>query len=219
MHLNWTPEKLRAFEDDIKETYLSGVIHGPIHLSGGEGCEEPLLEIFQEVRPTDWVCSTHRSHYHALLKGVPPEKVKAEILAGHSIHLNFKEHNFITSAIVGGIIPIALGLALAIKRKGEDRKVWCFLGDMAARMGIAYEAINYARNFDLPLNVVIEENGFSTNTPTWEAWGFKAITPRGMLPQGEIITLEEWDKGKVVIFLYERRFPHVGCGQWVQFMS
>ena len=215
----WTPESLRVFEDDIMDCYLAGQIRAPVHLSGGDGCEEALIGIFQDIRPQDWVCSTHRSHYHALLKGIPPEQVKAEILAGHSIHLNFKEYNFITSAIVGGILPIALGLALAIKRKGEDRRVWVFVGDMCARMGVFYECHVYARNFDLPLNMVVENNGMSTNTPTEKAWGEKPIMPFGMRDYGELFVIEQWLQGQLAGFFYQRRFPHIGVGTHIQFMS
>lgn len=239
---SWTPEKLRAFEEDIKEHFLRGEIHAPIHLSGSVGGiqEQALIDIFQDVKPTDWVCSTHRSHYHCLLHGVPPEMVKAEILAGRSIHLNFKEHNFISSAIVGGCLPIALGLALAIKRKGEDRKVWCFIGDMSFQSGICHEVVKYAKGHDLPLNIVEECNGLSTNTPTHEVWGVLhdhspgicLLNPRGvnydspfnterirLAKSGVMVyALERWRSGKVMHYCYERINGHINVpGKFVVF--
>ena len=206
---SWTPGTLRVFEEDIKECFLRGEIHAPIHLSGGN--EEQLIQIFNEVQPEDWVCSTHRSHYHALLKGVPEEQVKAETLANRSIHLNFKGYNFISSAIVAGCLPIALGLALAIKRKGENRKVWCFIGDMAAQTGLCYEVVKYARNFGLPLQVVVEDNGLSTNTPTYTTWGMGELRFEG------VRTLQVWEGGKVMHYLSTRVYPHIGVGKFVIF--
>ncbi|RLC72911.1 MAG: hypothetical protein DRI26_01990 [Chloroflexi bacterium] len=202
---------LIQFEEEIKELFLQRRIRAPVHLSGGN--EDQLIEIFKEIKPEDWVLSTHRSHYHALLKGVPPELVKAEILAGRSMHLNFREYNFLTSAIVGGICPIAVGLAMGIKRRGENRKVWCFTGDCAAEMGIFEESRKYAKNFDLAVCFCIEDNDYSSNSPTRLIWGIKNDPP----PEGKILTLDEWRSGKVLYYFYRRRWPHTGVGTWVQF--
>src|SRR3989338_5884817 len=127
-----TKEELIAFEDEIKELYLNAKIRSPVHFSKGN--EETLIEIFKEINEEDWGFSTHRSHYHGLLKGIPKETVKKEILENRSIHLNNAEKKFFTSAIVGGILPIALGAAMAIKRKQGKEKVWVFIGDMCAEM-------------------------------------------------------------------------------------
>lgn len=192
-----TEEELIAFEEEIKNIFLEGIIRAPVHLSGGN--EEPLIEIFKQVRKGDWCFSTHRSHFHALLKGVPPEKVKAEILAGHSIHLNFKEYNFFTSAIVGGCLPIALGVAMAIKMKGEGRHVWCLVGDMAAETGVFHECTKYAARNNLPITFVVEDNGLSTNTPTQDTWGLGKGSPH------------------IIRYKYERQFPHINVGEFVVF--
>ena len=164
-----TKADLIAFEDEVAALFHAGKINAPVHLSGGN--EDRLIEIFREVWPDDWVFSTWRSHYHALLHGVPRESLLREIVAGRSMNLMFPEHRFFTSAIVGGICPIALGVAAAIKRKGEKRRVWCFVGDMAASTGAFEEADYYAGRQALPITFVIEDNGVSTNTPTKEVWG------------------------------------------------
>jgi len=195
-----TKAELIAFEKDIEEAYIAGKIRGPIHLSGGN--EDQLIEIFKKIKPLDWVFSTHRSHYHALLHGVPADQVKAEILAGRSINLNFASHRFVTSAIVSGCMPIALGVAMSIKMMKQQYQVWAFVGDMAAQMGVFYECCKYARNMALPLNVVIENNGLSVNTPTAECWGTTSFhTPAGQR----------------LHYKYERVWPHIGCGKWVIF--
>jgi TPP-dependent pyruvate/acetoin dehydrogenase alpha subunit len=150
--------ELITFERDIVKLFEAKRIKAPVHLSGGN--EDSLIKIFKQIKPSDWVCSTHRSHYHALLKGVPPELVKSEILKGHSITLNFSRYKFITSAIVGGILPIAVGLAMA----GE--RVWCFCGDMASCTGVFHECVSYSTSHKLPITFVTEDNGVSVNTPT-----------------------------------------------------
>jgi len=189
-------EELIAFSEEIKDLFLAGEIHAPIHLSTGS--EDALIEIFKEIRPQDWVFSTHRSHFHALLKGIPPEWVKAAILVGRSMHLNNREYKFVTSSIVGGCLPIAVGVAMAIKRKGLDEKVWVFIGDMASTTGMCHECLLYASGWELPITFVIENNSFSVNTPTSETWGNGAM----VMPR---------------VYSYERVYPHSGCGKFVTF--
>ena len=178
-----------------------------MHLSGGN--EEALIEIFQQVRPQDWVFSTWRSHYHALLKGIPEEWLWQEIMAGRSMYIEDREHKFLSSSIVGGILPIALGVALGAKRMGLDEEVWAFVGDMTWRTGIADEVRRYARNHALPLRLVVEDNGLSTNTPTREVWG------EGFRGQANgVVTAYN---PKTVVYSYERQWPHVGSAKWVTF--
>jgi TPP-dependent pyruvate/acetoin dehydrogenase alpha subunit len=192
-----TKEELINFEKEIEKEWMDGNIHAPVHFSGGN--EEPLIEIFKDVKENDWVFSTHRSHYHALLKGIPREFVKKEILECRSIHLNNKECKFFTSAIVGGILPIALGTALALKIKDSKEHVWVFVGDMAAEMGIFHEAVKYAKRNSLPITFVIEDNGLSVDTPTQKSWG------------------ENCADIKIIRYQYTRIYPHYGCGRWVIF--
>ena len=165
---NYSKEELIAFEDDIISHWENGEIRGPIHLSNGN--EEQLIEVFKKISPTDWVFSTWRSHYHALLHGVEKSKLKQKILDGKSITIVDKESKFYASAIVTGTLPIALGVAKSLKQKNSDEKVWVFLGDMAFESGIFYEVHKYARNYDLPLHFIVEDNGVSTNTPTGATW-------------------------------------------------
>ena len=156
-----TPADLIEFEADIAREFDAGNIHAPVHLSGGN--EQQLIDIFRDVKPTDYVCSTWRSHYHALLKGIPPAEVKRQIMAGRSMFISSVEHRFLSSAIMGGMLPIACGMAYA----GE--RVWCFVGDMCATTGQFADAMNFARTMNLIF--VIEDNGLSTNTPTHKVWG------------------------------------------------
>ena len=196
---NWSKEDLINFEDDIISHWENGEIRGPIHLSNGN--EEQLIKIFRKVGVGDWVFSTWRSHYHALLHGVEPHILKGKILDGKSITIVEKSCNFYASAIVTGTLPIALGVAKSIKYNGGNDKVWVFVGDMAFESGIFYEVHKYARNYDLPLYFVVEDNGVSTNTPTLDTWG-------GI--QREI-------PEDVIYYKYESKYPHYGTGKWVVF--
>ena len=197
---NWSVQDLIDFENDIISHWEGGEIKGPIHLSNGN--EKELIRIFSKIGIDDWVFSTWRSHYHALLHGMEPDKLKQKILDGKSITIVDKESKFYASAIVTGTLPIALGVAKAIKLQGSDNKVWVFLGDMAFESGIFYEVHKYARNYDLPLYfVVVEDNGVSTNTPTLDTWnGIQREIPED-----------------VIYYKYESKFPHYGTGKWVVF--
>src|SRR5258708_524938 len=139
-----TKAELIAFENRVAAAFEARKIRGPIHLAGGN--EDQLIEIFKRVKRTDWVLSTWRSHYHALLHGVPEKLVMDQILAGHSMQLHFPAHRFMTSAIVSGMLPIACGLAAA------GQRVWCFVGDMAASGGAFFRADPSPPGPDLPLD-------------------------------------------------------------------
>lgn len=163
--------ELIEFEEEVGRRFDAGEIPGPIHLCS-EWQADPLIEIFREIKHTDCVLSNWRSHWHALLHGVPRERVMAEIIAGRSMMLHFPEHRFMTSAIVGGMLPIACGLAAA----GE--RVWCFIGDMTESTGAFKDARAYASGHDLDVTWVVEDNGLSTNTPTRRTWGPKPLDLR-----------------------------------------
>ena len=151
---NWNSQDLIDFEDDIISHWENGEISGPIHLSNGN--EKQLIEVFKKISPTDWVFSTWRSHYHALLHGVEKSTLKEKILAGKSITIVDKKSNFYSSAIVTGTLPIALGVAKSLKLKGSDEKVWVFVGDMAFESGIFYEVHKYARNYDYHFTLLLK---------------------------------------------------------------
>ena len=190
-------EELIQFETDVRTLFEEGNIRAPVHLSDGN--EESLIEIFKNVKRTDWVFSNWRSHYHALLHGIDPRWLKSEIVDGRSITICNPEHRFFSSAIVGGILPIALGAALSVKRKQEPDHVWVFLGDMTACTGIFHEVITYARGHSLPISFVVEDNGISVQTPTKEVWG----------EDNADIDLHR--------YIFTSSYPHVGSGKWVTF--
>jgi pyruvate dehydrogenase E1 component alpha subunit len=201
----WTAEKLDDFEDDIRQCFLDAKIRSPIHLSKGNS--EILVNLFAEYdigNESNWIFTTHRNHFSALLKGIPKEWLKEQILKGNSMHIMSPEYKFFSSSIVGGSLPIAVGVALSLKRKQEKGHVWCFLGDMAAESGIFHECQKYASNFSLPITFVIEDNGLSTNTPSCITWGW----------------LTDWNNDlpdNVLYYKYTRNCEHINCGVYVEF--
>ena len=156
------------FEEEIAQLYKDGKIKGVVHLRSGN--EEQLIEIFKEIRPQDHVFNYWASHAHALLKGIPREQVKQRILDGYSISLCFPEYNFYCSGILGSLCGVALGVAFALKKEKSDAKAYLFVGDMQSHLGLLCETIQYAYNHELPLKVIVENNGFSVLTPTLECW-------------------------------------------------
>jgi pyruvate dehydrogenase E1 component alpha subunit len=195
-------DDLIKFEEKVVTEYKKGFTYGPVHLSGGN--EEQLIKIFKDIKRNDWVFSTHRSHYHALLKSKDKEWLMNEIIKkANSSHINSRKYKIFTSAIVGGIIPIALGVAYSIKLKKQKSKVYCFVGDMASEMGCFNEAVKYAINFDLPIIFVIEDNGLGCNSPTEIVWGNKLY----------------YKSDKVIYYRYVRKYPHYGVGEFIKLQN
>lgn len=197
MDIKITVDDLKLFEQEIANLFINKKIKSPIHLSDGN--ESILIDIFKMINENDYVFSTHRNHLHAILKGINREWLKKQIIDGHSMHINSKHHKFFTSSIVGGTLPIALGVSMAIKKKRKNDKVWVFIGDMGAETGIFHECTKYANRNNLPIVFVVEDNGLSVECPTNEVWGLENKTL------------------KIIKYKYNKSWPHVGCGKWVQF--
>ena len=198
----YTEQELIDFETEIGECFNNNMIKAPIHLYFGN--EKEMINIFHDVNDEDWIFCTWRSHYQCLLKGVPREELKADILKGKSITLCYPEYNIYSSAIVTGSIPIAVGVALDKKRKQESGHVWCFVGDMASETGTFFENWKYAVNHDLPITFVVEDNNKSVCTDTRKVWNTEKL-------------YFESSKPKVVYYQYESKYPHAGAGKRIQF--
>jgi TPP-dependent pyruvate/acetoin dehydrogenase alpha subunit len=199
----WTPAELVAFETEIAELFNAAKIRSPIHLYFGN--EEEIIKVFQDVADDDWVMCSWRSHYQCLLKGVSPKLLREEIIANRSISLCFPEQRIVSSAIVGGILPIALGVAMGIKRSGSKNRVHCFMGEMTSETGIAHECIKYAKNHKLPIRFIVEDNEKSVLTDTRDVWKLKKLT------------YENSNDPVVVYYKYQNKYPHAGAGTRVQF--
>lgn len=202
-----TKQELLDFEAEIASLYEAGKIKGPIHLRDGNAGY--LIEIFKDIKNDDYVFATWANHLHALLKGVPAERVRGRILACDSMAMSFPEYNFYTSAIVGGIAPISVGVAHSLR--GTDRRVWCFLGDMSFRTGVAHESIMYSLGNELPISFVIEDNGKSVGTDTMEVC---KISVQELLNK-----YQRMRRGGVEFYhyRYDCAYPHSGTGAFVSF--
>ena len=199
----WSAENLINFENKVVDLFNSGQIKAPVHLSSGN--EKELTSMFENISESDWVLGSWRSHYHCLLKGIPPEKVLGEIVAGRSISLNFLDYRFFSSAIVGGQVPIAIGIAQAEKRLNSSNHVWCFMGDMTSETGVVQTSIRFAELHELPITFIIEDNGLSVLTNTREVWAT------------ETLRYEESKSSKVISYKYTNAYPHAGAGVRIQF--
>ncbi len=186
------------FELDIKNLYEKKKIKAPIHLSGNN--EKQLIKIFKRIKKNDWVFSSWRSHYHALLHGVKKKDIKHQILKGRSMSICSNFPKFYSSSIVGGTLPIAVGVAMANKIKNKKDKVWVFIGDMTYETGIFHECHKYAIQNNLNINFIVEDNDMSTNTPTSKIWKNKTKALKN-----------------VQKYKYKRKFPHHGTGSWILF--
>jgi len=195
------PQELINFEKEIAESFNNAKIRAPIHLHGNN--EKELIEIFKSIKKEDWIFSSWRSHYHCLLKGVPKELLKDDIIKGKSITLIYPEYKIYTSAIVGGIIPIALGTAFALKQKQSKEIVNLFMGGMTSETGVAHEAHKYATAHDLPIRFIIEINHKSVCTDTLKTWNLEKYSLIG--------------KENVIYYEYDLPWPHAGAGIRVQF--
>src|SRR3990167_8108627 len=189
--------ELMAFEEEIADLFNQGKIPYPIHLESGN--EYQLFDVFSQIQKKDWLFGSWRMHLKALLKGVPRTVLRDAILRGESISLCFPQYRIMSSAIVGGIIPIAMGTAMGIKRQGGSERVHCFLGDMTGYTGAFHESRQYARNHGLPIRWIIEDNGKSVMTETAVAWG----------------GLMDWSGDDIVVYQYQTKWPHSGAGKRV----
>lgn len=196
-------EQLIKFEEDIASCFNQKMIKAPIHLYNGN--EEEMIDIFKRIKSEDWVFCTWRSHYQCLLKGVPEQEVKDAILKGKSISLCFPQYKVFSSAIVTGVLPIAVGTALSIKLNKSSEHVYCFVGDMTSETGAMWEAFKYSYNHKLPITFIVEDNGKSVCSDTRVVWN------------QEVLTFEEIELPNVIYYQYNTKWPHAGSGERIQF--
>jgi TPP-dependent pyruvate/acetoin dehydrogenase alpha subunit len=194
--------RIRALEERVAKLHRTLQVHGLIHLSiGGEGV---ATAVCGQLRDDDVVYSGHRAHGHALAKGVPMDRLIAELMGreaglcrglGGSMHLVDVEHGLMgATGVVGGNLPMAAGDALAAGLQGSDRVSVVFFGDGAVQAGHFHETVNLAALWELPLIFVCENNGVAEFTTRAEhtrvasvaelvaPYGFPAQTVEGSDP-------------------------------------
>ena len=161
--------RIRRFEDKCAELYTKEKIRGFLHLYDGE--EAIAAGIIPLLEERDRLVATYREHGHALTRGVPMGAVLAEMYGkaegcaggrGGSMHLFSKDHNFYGgNAIVGGGLPLAVGLGLADHMNRNEAITVCFFGEGAVAEGEFHESMNLAALWSLPILFVCENNGFA----------------------------------------------------------
>jgi 2-oxoisovalerate dehydrogenase E1 component len=161
---------IRSTEERLLDLFSQGELSGTTHTSIGQEAIAAAVGLNRE--PGDPVFSTHRCHGHFLATGGAPADLFAEIMGrrsplcggrGGSQHLHLGD--FYSNGIQGGVVGNATGMALAEKLKGSGRVVIGFLGDGTLGEGLVYESLNFASLHDLPLLLVLEDNGYSQSTP------------------------------------------------------
>lgn len=163
-----------------------GLIGGAVHLSIGQ--EAVSVGVCAHLEPTDAAFSSHRSHGHAMAKGIPLRQVMAELMGreggccygcGGSMHLFDPDHGFLGgNGIVGGQLPLALGPAFAAKYQGTRGVSVAFFGDGAANQGTLLESLNLAALWKLPVLFVCENNLYANSTPASLALPVPDVAPR-----------------------------------------
>ena len=176
---------MRAFEEACVDGVRTGELRGELHLAvGQEGVAAGMLGT---LRPGDWMVSTHRSHLHAIAKGVPLRPLLAEIYEkatglsrgkGGHLHLFAPEQRFSTTGIVGSSLPVALGHAYAARLAGTDDVAIGITGDGGVNTGQFHEAMNMAAIWRLPLVVVVENNLYAISVPAKDVIAGAGIAER-----------------------------------------
>jgi TPP-dependent pyruvate/acetoin dehydrogenase alpha subunit len=178
--------RVRAFEEQVVDAFAGGLIPGSTHpCIGQEACKAGALAV---IRPDDLVLATYRGHGEALLKGVDPVGLMAELMGretgickgkGGSMHLSEPDLGLIsTNAIVAGHIPMAGGVALSCRIRSSGQVVLCFFGDGAACEGEFFETLNMAVLWQVPLVLICENNGVAISVPTEKSQATPDIADR-----------------------------------------
>lgn len=179
---------IRRFEEKCAESYSLGKIGGFCHLYIGQ--EAVAVGSISSVRPDDYVLTSYRDHGHAILKGISPNAVMAELYGkaggcssgkGGSMHMFDKNVNFLGGhAIVGGQIPLATGVAFASKYKGTDQVTLCFFGEAAVNQGAFHESLNMAQLWKLPCIYVCENNQYGMGTSLQRAMSLQDVSQKAL---------------------------------------
>jgi len=168
--------RIRAFEDNANQLYLSAKMPGLTHMYSGE--EAVAVGICEALTTSDKITSTHRGHGHCVAKGAEFKQMFCELLGkeegycrgkGGSMHIADQANgNLGANAIVGGSMGIATGAALSAKRLGTDDVTVCFFGDGATAQGLMYEVMNMAALWNLPVIYACENNLYGEYTKVEE---------------------------------------------------
>ena len=182
---------IRCFETKINALFSKGLVYGTTHLCIGQEASAAATGLV--LRKSDFVVGNHRSHGHALAKGLEPQGLMSEMLGrvsgycrglGGSQHVASSEHRLLgTNGITCGGLPTALGAAFAQKFKGSGDICVAYIGDGATNQGVFHETMNMAALWSVPLLVVCENNLYAMSTPLG---GHVAAGSEGLGKRGEV---------------------------------
>jgi pyruvate dehydrogenase E1 component subunit alpha len=178
---------IRRLEEKAAELYTAGQIGGFLHLYIGE--EAIAVGACKALRPDDHLLTAYRDHGWAIARGLQPGRVMAELLGkatgvsggkGGSMHMASAEHNYWGGhAIVGGHLPLATGVGLAIRYRDEDSAVLCVLGEGTTNIGYFHESINLAAVWKLPIVFLVENNQYGMGTQVGRASARSNVFEKG----------------------------------------
>lgn len=178
--------RVRVFEEEIVDAFRAGLIPGSTHPCIGQ--EATKAGALDAIEQRDLVLATYRGHAEALLKGIDPVAIMAELMArrsginggkGGSMHLADPAVGLMTTnAIVAGHIPHAGGVALSCQYRKTSQVVLCFFGDGAACEGEFFETLNMAMLWNVPLVFICENNGYAISVPTSKSQATPDIADR-----------------------------------------
>ena len=198
---------IRAFEEKAEQLYAMGKVHGTMHLSIGE--EASAVGAIAALRPDDYILSTHRGHGHCIAKGADLNRMMAEFMGketgycrgrGGSMHIaDIEGGNLGANGVVGGGIPIAVGVGLSLKMQKRDQIVLCFFGDGAANLGPFHESLNMAAIWTLPVVYVCENNQYAMSFSVKKAFAIERISDRAAAYGMPGVTVD----GNDVLAVYE----------------
>ena len=177
---------IRKFEEVAEASYMRGLIHGTMHLSIGQ--EASAVGAVQALGQQDYILSTHRGHGHCIAKGADPKLMLAEFFGketgyckgrGGSMHIaDIEGGNLGANGIVGGGLPIAVGVGMSIKAQKQDRVCMVFFGDGASNEGAFHEALNMASIWKLPVVFVCENNKYGMSMDIANAMAVQNVADR-----------------------------------------
>ena len=177
----------RVFEEKSAEVYRMGKIGGFCHLYIGQ--EAIGIGTLTALEPTDMSVTSYRDHVQAMVRGISPEAVMAELYGkaggcvkgkGGSMHMFSKEHEFYGGhGIVGGQIGVGTGMAYAAKYKGSGQVTMCFFGEAAVNQGIFHESLNMAQLWKLPIIYICENNVYGMGTSQKRAMSIASVAKKG----------------------------------------
>ncbi len=186
LDLHYQMEVLRLFEEKAAEAYTLGKIGGFLHLYIGQ--EASGVGAISALAPSDYVVSSYREHGHAILKGIAPREVMAELYGkatgcskgrGGSMHMYSAEHRLIGGqAIVGAQIVISTGIGFGISYQGLKDVALTFFGDGAVDEGAFHEGLNLSSVWKLPVVFLCENNMYSMGMSVSKAWSVPSLEPR-----------------------------------------